>query len=187
MKERFDKWITAIKKLPIAFIGCLFLIVICAVSLGVISSNPTMAIPASSLTATFSGEYKIEDGEWQSISEDEHISSTQGEVTLRGKFMVLLRDGEFLTDNPTGFYFNLYCNHISVKVCVGEETVIFETEHPQLGKNACGTMWAQYLFPESADGMTEIIISVRRSPMNCWKIFLLIFQKWKKASMARAS
>ena len=159
MREKLNKWITAIKKLPIGLIGCLFLIVACVISWGIISINPSRAVPASPLTATFSGEYKIEDGEWQSIPDDGHISSTQGEVTLRGKFNVFLPDGEFLTDNPEGLPINFYCNHISVKVRVGEETVVFETEHPQLGAETCGTMWASYPFPEGTDGVTEFIIS----------------------------
>ena len=159
MKNILKKWMTAIKKFPLGFIGCLLLIVICAVSLGVMSTNPSKAIPASILTASFSGEYKIEDGEWQSIPEDGHISSTKGDVTLRGKFNVYLPDGEFLTDNPEGFYFNFYFNHIFVKMRVGEETVAFDTEHPQLGTDACGTMWSGYLFPEGTDGVTEIVIS----------------------------
>ena len=159
MKEMLKKWITAIKKLPMGFIGCLFLIVVSIVSLVVISVNPSKSFPASVLTASFSGEYKIADGEWKTISQDGHIPSTQGEVTLRGKFNVLLPNGEFLTDNPEGHSFNFYCNHISVKVRVGEEEVLFDTEHPQLGKNACGAMWSQYCFPASMDGITEIVIS----------------------------
>lgn len=159
MKNILKKWMIAMKKFPLGFIGCLLLIVICAVSLGVMSTNPSKSIPASILTASFSGEYKIEDGEWQSIPKDGHISSTKGDVTLRGKFNVSLPDGEFLTDNPEGFYFNFYVNHIFVKIRVGEETVAFDTEHPQLGIDACGTMWATYLFPEGTDGVTEIVIS----------------------------
>ena len=166
MKETLKKWISAIKKLPIDLIGCLFLIVVCVVSLAVISVNPSKAMPASTLTASFSGAYKIEDGEWQTITEGEHISATQGEVTLQGKFVVLLPDGEFLTDNPEGFYFNFYCNHISVKVRVGEETVIFDTEHPQIGADACGAMWSPYLFPEGTDGLTEIVINNPHSHGN---------------------
>lgn len=160
MKETIKKWIATIKKLPMGLIGCLFLIAVCLVSLAVISVNPSKAMPASILTASFRGEYKIEDGEWQNIPENGRISSTQGDViTLRGKFIVLLPNGEFLTDNPEGFYFNFYCNHISVQVRTGEETVIFDTEHPKIGTDACGTMWVPFLFPESADGVTEIIIS----------------------------
>ena len=159
MKEMFKKWITAIKKLPMGFIGCLFLVVVCVVSLAVISVNPSKSFPASMLTASFSGEYKIEDGDWKTIAQGEHIPSTQGEVTLRGKFNVLLPDGEFLTDNPEGFSFNFYCNHISVKVRVGGKEELFDTEHPQIGADACGVMWVPYYFPEGTDGITEIVIS----------------------------
>ena len=159
MKNIWKKCMIACKKFPIGLIGCLFLIVICAVSLGVLSTNPSQAVPASMLTASFSGEYKIEDGEWKTIPEDGHISATKGDVTLRGKFNVSLPDGEFLTDNPEGFYFNFYFNHILVKMSVGEETITFDTEHPQLGIDACGTMWSAYQFPEGTDGVTEIVIS----------------------------
>ena len=159
MKNFFNKCVNTIKKMPMGLFGWLFLIIVCMVSLAVISINPSKAIPASTLTASFSGEYKIDTGEWQTIPEDGHISATKGEVTLRGKFNVLLPDGEFLTDNPEGFFFNFYCNHISVKIKVGVETVVFDTEHPQIGANACGAMWSAYYFPESSDGITEIVIT----------------------------
>lgn len=159
MKQFLKKWTSIIKKLPLGLIGCLFLIVVCAVSFAVISVNPSKAIPASALTASFSGEYKVADGEWIPITENEHISSVQGEVTLRGKFIVLLPNGEFLTDNPQGFSINFYCNHVSVKVRVGDETVLFDTEHPLIGADACGAMWSQYYFPEGTDGTVEIVIS----------------------------
>ena len=159
MKKMLKKWIVTIKKLPMDLICCLFLIVVCAMSLVVISKNPSMAIPASPLTASFKGVYKVAEGEWQSIPENGHIPSTEGKVTLRGNFIVLLPNGEFLTDNPEQFYFNFYCNHISVAIRVGEETILFDTEHPKIGANACGAMWSSYLFPEGSDGTTEIIIS----------------------------
>ena len=42
---------------------------------------------------------------------------------------------------------------------VGNETVVFDAEHPKIGANACGSMWSSYLFPEGTDGMVEIVIS----------------------------
>ena len=159
MKDKLQKWITEIKKLPVALIGCLFLIVVSVVSLAIMSVNPFQASPASALTASFSGKYKIGDGDWQTVTKDGHISATEDDVTLRGNFIVSLPNGEYLTDNPVGFYFNFYCNHLLVKVSVGEESVVFDTEYPPLGAHACGTMWVSYQFPESADGVTEITIS----------------------------
>lgn len=159
MKDKLNKYLTAIKKLPAGLLGCLFLIVVCAVGLGIMSINPARAVPAISLTATFQGEYKIEDGDWQEITPGKHISATKGKVTLRGKFIVLLPDGEFLTDNPQGFYFNFYCNHISVAVRAGSENVLFDTEQPNIGVETCGAMWVPYYYPEDSDGVTEIVIS----------------------------
>ena len=92
MKEKFNKLIAILKKLPAGLVGCLLLIVVSAVTLGIISINPSRAVPAIALTASFEGEYKIEDGEWQAIPQDGHISSTRGDVTLRGKFHVVLPD-----------------------------------------------------------------------------------------------
>ena len=71
MKKMFKKWIMAIKKMPIALLGCLFLIVACVISLSVIAANPSMAIPASPLTASFSGEYKIDGNKLYMDSETE--------------------------------------------------------------------------------------------------------------------
>ncbi len=159
MKDKWKKWIKAMKKLPIALICCLIFIATCVVSLAVLSKNKYAPVDAGVLTATFSGEYKVGDGDWKQISSGEHISSTDGDVTLRGKFLVSFPDGEFLTDNPKGCFFNFYCNHISLKITAGEETMIFDTEDPSFGSNGCGMMWQQWEFPTSADGVTEIVIS----------------------------
>lgn len=159
MKERLKKWINAIKKLPIELIACLFFIVVCTFSLVVASTNTSMGIAPSSLSVQFSGVYKIADEEEKTITENGHISATKGDVILRGKFIVSLPNGEFYTDNPKGFPINFYCNHISVKIRVGEQTVTFDTEHPQIGVDACGAMWSAYRFPETVDGVTEIVIS----------------------------
>ena len=159
MKDKFNKWITAIKKLPIAFIGCLILIVACLGSLFSTSENPAMPIPALSFTTSFDGVYKIGDGDWKALPADGHISSTEDDVTLRGKFIVSFEDGQFLTDNPEGFYFNFYCNHIFLTISLGGETIVSDTEYPQNGEWACGAMWLSYLFPNDTDGVVEIVIS----------------------------
>lgn len=159
MKDKFNKWLTAIKKLPIAFIGCLILIIACLGSLLSTSKNPAMPIPALSFTTSFDGVYKIGDGDWKELPTDGHISSTEDDVTLHGKFIVLFEDGQFLTDNPEGFYFNFYCNHIFVTISLGGETIVSDTEYPQNGEWACGAMWLSYLFPNDTDGEVEIVIS----------------------------
>lgn len=161
MKDLIKKIKNLTKKMPLVLIGCLFLIAICVVSLVVISTNTSMSVDASSLTTKFVGEYKIADGDWQEITDGGHISATQGNVTLRGKFNIYLPNGKLYSDNPTGHSINFYCNHIFVKMYVGNNPpMIFEAEHPQLGADACGVKWsACYSFPETYDGYTEIVIS----------------------------
>ena len=159
MKVLLKKFINAMKKLPTALIGCLFFIAVCALTLGVISTNTSLSVSASSLTARFSGEYKIEDGDWKEIPKDGHIPASQGDVTLKGNFIVSLPNGDFYTDNPKGFCFDFLCHHVSVKIRVGEQTAVFDAEHPQIGVDACGVIWSAYRFPESQDGLTEITIS----------------------------
>ena len=44
------------------------------------------AIPAMVADVYFDGQYRIDNGPWQDIVEGEHISSTKGDVTLRGNF-----------------------------------------------------------------------------------------------------
>ena len=37
---------------------------------------------------SFQGEYKIGDGEWHTVTKGEHIPANQGDVTLRGIFLM---------------------------------------------------------------------------------------------------
>jgi hypothetical protein len=159
MKNFWTKFIKTIKKLPLGLIGCLLFIAICAVSLGVISTNTSVSEGGSFLSAEFSGEYKIDDGEWKTISKDEHISATSGDVTLRGKFIFTMPDGEFYKDDVSGFMLNFYCNHISVALRLGEGKVLFDAENPHIGVDACGALWSSFTFPQMADGIVEIVIS----------------------------
>ena len=159
MKDVKNKCKSIITKMPIVLICCLFLVAVCLISLVIVSTNTTMSISPSPLSVKFSGEYKIADAEWKTIENGEHISATKGDVTLRGKFVIRLPNGEFYSDNPSGFPINFYCNHIFVKISVGGQTVAFDTEHPQIGVDACGVMWSSYRFPETADGTIEIKIS----------------------------
>ena len=163
MKKFLEKLINAIKKLPIAFIVCMCLVIICGVSLAVVSNNTSSAsTPAKSLSVRFEGEYKIAEGEWKTIT-DEHIPSTDGDVTLRGHFVLYTPSGEYYTNNPKGFWFNFYCNHVFVTLNLNVDgqpfSELFEAEHPQVGVEACGVMWTSFQFPSGSDGYTEIVIS----------------------------
>ena len=86
------------------------------------------------------GEYKIGDGEWQPIVEGEHISSTKGDVKLKGTLEIL--DPE--TKEPFGMVekgsLMLFTfNHINLTVTDNNQTVhICDTENPEAGEDLCG-------------------------------------------------
>ena len=92
----------------------------------------------------FEGEYKIGDGEWHTITEGEHISSTKGDVTLRGTFQMY----DFETNTQLGALFadlpvHLYLNHIGGYAVLPEGDIIpFDTEYEYFGENACAVMWS---------------------------------------------
>ena len=84
--------------------------------------NATSMQAQMALTAQvyFDGEYRIADGEWQSISSGEHISSTKGDVTLRGNFHILAPDGEYVGVYDGGIPIAFYTDHINLAFREGE-------------------------------------------------------------------
>lgn len=90
----------------------------------------------------FQGEYKIGDGEWNEIIKGEHIPSTQGDVTLRGTFIMLNPvTGELLDPLKAGTPVSLYFNHISVAIPIeGMGTLRFDAENDRIGEDACAVM-----------------------------------------------
>ena len=71
----------------------------------------------------FDGEYRIADGEWHKIEAGNHITSTKGDVTLRGNFHMFAPDGEFvgiyngkapIALNGHLFYLDVYNGDIKV-------------------------------------------------------------------------
>jgi hypothetical protein len=50
------------------------------------SVNSNQSIWPTPAKVYFAGEYRIGDGEWNQIDKGELISSTKGDVTLRGNF-----------------------------------------------------------------------------------------------------
>ena len=108
------------------------------------------------------GEYKIADGEWQPIVEGEHISSTKGDVHLRGVIEIL--DPETKESCGTveqGVLMLFSFNHISLSVTEnGQVLHICDSENPDFGEDACGrtSMVVEY---RGEDGYFEAIVSNR--------------------------
>ena len=117
------------------------------------------ATPAMMAQIYFDGEYRIADGEWQKIVKGNHISATDGDVTLRGNFHMLTPDGEYVGiydgDLPIAFY----ANHINLTILEGEnEPNSIDIENPIFGISSCGEDWSAYSFVGGSTDPIEILI-----------------------------
>ena len=131
------------------------------------NKNSMQSIPAMTGMVYFDGEYRIGDGEWQKIVEGEHISSTKGDVTLRGRFHELTPDGEYVGVYYIGRYpeeeaeelpIALYINHINLTFSIDGNTYQIEYENPLYGKSLCGVDWFALDFIRS-DNIIEIVVN----------------------------
>ena len=142
---------------PIA--GVLLLLLLAIFLLWFNNSNSMQAMPSMIGSVYFDGEYRIGDGEWQQIADDEHIPSTKGDVTLRGNFHML---------NPDGVYEGIYryeipiaffLDHINLTVYEeGSEPYVMDTENSLYGDSLCGERWEAYTLTSDGEKPIEILI-----------------------------
>ena len=141
--------------------------IICAVLLFVFAggllwfgnSTSMQAAPAMVADVYFDGEYRIGDGDWMPIVEGEHISSTKGDVTLRGNLHMLAPDGEYIGiyrgDLPVAFYID----HINLTFIEGDsEPYQIDAENPLYGDSSCGVVWSAYAFTGDESETIQILI-----------------------------
>ena len=88
MRSR-EKKLAFINKTTLQVVGTVLVLVLAVALLWHLNANSMQALPALMAQVRFMGEYRINDGPWQEITEDGHIPSTQGDVTLRGHFICL--------------------------------------------------------------------------------------------------
>lgn len=104
------------------------------------------AEPALVAQVYFDGEYRIADGPWQEIEPSHHISSTQGDVTLRGYFHMRAPDGEYVGLYDGDIPIALYVNHIHLTIAEGgREPHVMDFENPMFGDSSCGTNRMAYV------------------------------------------
>ena len=123
------------------------------------NATSNQAEPALVAQVYFDGEYRIADGEWQKIVKGNHISSTKGDVTLRGNFHMLAPDGEYVgiysDDIPIAFY----TDHINLTFYEGEnEPFVIDVENPLYRDSACGVNWTAYTLTKRSQEPMEILI-----------------------------
>ena len=147
------------ERIPLPVAGVLLLLLLAVLLLCFNEANNYQAVSAIAAQVRFYGEYRIEDGPWQPIVEGEHISATEGDVTLRGNFHMLAPDGEYVGIYSGELPIALYFNHINLTVYEGDnEPFAFDLENPRNGVAACGVYWSAYLRTPGSEDSVEIRI-----------------------------
>ena len=155
LKKKFKK----IRKLHLQILGVLLLVLLAASLL--LFNNVTSMQANAALVAQvrFEGEYRIGDGEWHDIVDGEHITSTKGDVALRGNFHMYAPDGEYVGiyrgEIPVAFYLN----HINLTFYENPgEPYVIDAENSIFGDSSCGAVWTAYALTSESDEDIEILI-----------------------------
>jgi hypothetical protein len=147
------------EKVYLPLVGALLLILLALLLLWFYNSTSTQAVPALIAQVRFEGEYQIGDSAPHKIVEGEHISSTKGDVILRGNFHMYAPDGEYVGIYRGELPIAFYVNHISLTFVEGDgEPFLTDMENPLYGKSACGVSWTAHTFMSSEDEIIEIRI-----------------------------
>ena len=148
-----------LKATTLWIVGILVVLFLAVVLLWHGNANSMQAMPALVAQVYFDGEYRIADSEWQKIVEGKHISSTEGDVTLRGNFHMLAPDGEYVGIYSDNIPIALYTNHINLTFYEGEnEPYIIDVENPLYGDSACHEDWTAYVLTTGSEEPIEILI-----------------------------
>ena len=141
-REQLQK---AWKKTPFVVVGIVAVLAVMLLFLWINTANSLQSIPAIFPDVYFEGQYRIGDGEWKPVVAGQHISATQGDVTLEGQFHMRAPNGEYLraVDPTTPLAF--YINHIHITVQEqGQDPYILDIESDFAGKDLCGEHCVAY-------------------------------------------
>lgn len=151
--------IKKIKKSYLALAGILLLLLLAAFLLWFNNRNSMQAMPSMIGDVYFEGDYRIGDGEWQKITEGEHIPATRGDVTLRGNFHMLNPEGGYEGIYRYEIPIAFYLDHINLTFYEsGCEPYVMDTENPIYGESTCGARWEAYVLTGASEEPIEILI-----------------------------
>ena len=154
-----DKKFQPLYTTTIQVAGILLILLLAIILLWHGNANSSQAQPALVAQVYFDGEYRIADGQWKEIKAGEHISSTKGDVTLRGNFHLLTPDGEYVGIYTGDTPIALYVDHISLTFYEGDsDPYIMDMENPLYGDSSCGITWAAYALTSESEEPIEILI-----------------------------
>ena len=120
--------------------------------------NSSQAASPMIAGVSFKGEYKVGDGDWNTYTEGVHIPSNDGDVTLRGIFLMHNPEtGEAIGPLSPGNTVTLYFNHIGgTAIFPSGGKLVFDAENDMLGEDACAAMWGSV--PALGDQPLTIIL-----------------------------
>ena len=152
------KW--NVKKIPWLLICFAVVFLLTTIFLWISCIDSTQELPADTPDVTFQGDYRIGDGEWSPIRDWEHISATDGDVTLRGTFCLLDPDtGDVIGNLSTGTRVAFHLSHIGCTVYAPNRSpYVFDCELEEYEEDACGFMILPYTyFSDSEDVLTIVL------------------------------
>ena len=155
IKNKFSK----LNKSYLLIAGVLFLILLATCLLWFNNSTSLQSEAPMVAKVSFDGDYRIGDGEWHKIEKGKHISSTKGDVTLRGNFHMWAPDGEYVGIYRGEMPIAFYVNHINLTIREGEnEPFVVDIEDSRYGDSVCGVTWTAYTFMSDPEETIEILI-----------------------------
>ena len=158
-KNKFKNKFEKNKKSYFQTAGVVLLLLLASFLLWFNNSHSMQAVPALVGDVYFDGEYRVEDGEWQTIVKGEHIPATKGDVTLRGNFHMLAPDGEYVGVYREEIPIALFIDHISLTFYeVGSSPFVLDMENPLYGDSVCGVKWEAYQLTSCSEDAVEILV-----------------------------
>ena len=149
-----------IKKTPWVLIAIILIAATFIAITAITQSKSNQSMSAYIFDIALDGEYRIADGEWQTLSNAKHISSTDGTVELKGVFKLYdSQTGEEICAVENGTVISFFLSHINATVKDAKGNVwISDSENENIGKSTCSQMWIEYMF--EGDAGDEVIITL---------------------------
>ena len=155
LKNKFQK----IKKSYFQIAGVVILLLLATFLLWFNNSRSLQAEGATAAKVYFDGEYRIADGEWQSIEAGKHIPTTKGDVTFRINFHLMDPHGNPMNDMERTVPIAFYTDHLGLTFYSdGKQIRVFDNENPVIGESACGETWTMHPVKAGGTEPTEIVV-----------------------------
>lgn len=146
------------KKIPIPIFGIVIMLIFMCGLLLFNTLNNNQAMNSMLAGVQFKGEYRIGDGDWHDIDTNQHIPSTQGDVTLRGDFHLYTPNHEYVGVLEEPLPIALYTDHINITIVKGKDKYMIDNENPLYAPSSCGIVWTAYTFEYDETKPIEMVI-----------------------------